>query len=226
MECYILTAEIKQAVHRRLDPTEIKQFINFIESILPKWQNLLYSNSMFNLNKEFECAVASLKAGFELLFQLEEQLLSRERPFILQYVITYGDIEVPKRKGMFRGIVGNGLLKADIRMQKLRESKDDRFNNEIKDRVESLYLNGLFSLYQMICDSWSPKDYKLAYGLIFLWDYKLIAKGMNKDAALVWKRRKALKIRQYDICKELILKTPELIVKKKASRTNEKPPAF
>jgi len=176
MECYILMAEIKKAGGLRPEALEIKQFINFIESIIPKKLNLLYSNSMFNLNKEFECALASLNAGFELIFTLEEALLISERPFILNYVITYGDIEVPRRKGMFRGIVGRGLMRA-----------------------------GSF---------------------IMLWDYNLIAKEMEKDPSLIWKRRKSLNIRQYNTIKELILRTPDLIIKKKPSRTNEQPPAF
>ena len=226
MECYILMAEIKKAGGLRPEALEIKQFINFIESIIPKKLNQLYSNSMFNLNKEFECALASLNAGFELIFTLEEALLISERPFILNYVITYGDIEVPRRKGMFRGIVGRGLMRADIRMQRLRDSREDRFNVEIRDRVESSYLTNLFSLYQMVCDSWTKKDVKLAGSFIMLWDYNLIAKEMEKDPSLIWRRRKSLNIRQYNTIKELILRTPDLIIKKKPSRTNEQPPAF
>lgn len=226
MECYILTTEIKLDQGSRPEASEIKQFINFIQSIISKKLDLLYSISMFNLNKEFECALASLKAGFELIFTMEEALLMKERPFILQYVITYGDIEVPRRKSMFRGIVGHGLLRADIRMQKLRDSRDDRFNVEIKDLVESSYLTKLFSLYQMVSDSWGRKDFKLAAMLIMFWDYVSIAKDLDKDPSLIWKRRKSLNIQQYNTIKDLILRTPDLIIKKRPSKFNEQPPVF
>ncbi|MCX6283709.1 MAG: hypothetical protein NTW31_05705 [Bacteroidetes bacterium] len=226
MECYILSTELKVVPGSRPDATAIKQFINFIQRIITRRKDLLYSISMFNLNKEFECALASLKAGFDLVFFMEETLLREGRPFTLQYVITYGNIEVPRRKGMFRGIVGGGLLRADIRMQNLRDSRDNRFNIEIRDIVESRYLSNLFSLYQMVFDSWGSKDYRLASDLVDIWDYKMVARDMKKSPSLVWKRRKSLNIQQFNMIKDLIRQTPDLVIKKRPAKFNEQPPAF
>ncbi|MEI7492659.1 MAG: hypothetical protein WCK92_14760 [Bacteroidota bacterium] len=226
MECYILATELKVAPGSRPDATEIKQFINFIQSIVTRKKELLYSISMFNLNKGFECALASLRAGFDLVFFMEEALLRQERPFTLQYVITYGSIEVPKRKGMFRGIVGGGLVRADIRMQNLRDSREKRFNVEIRDIVESGYLVKLFSLYQMVFDSWGRKDYRLASDLVDIWDYKMVARDMKKSPSLVWKRRKTLNIQQYNMIKDIIRQTPDLVIKKRPAKFSEQPPAF
>ena len=166
------------------------------------------------------------ESGFDLVFFMEEALLRQERPFTLQYVITYGSIEVPKRKGMFRGIVGGGLVRADIRMQNLRDSREKRFNVEIRDIVESGYLVKLFSLYQMVFDSWGRKDYRLASDLVDIWDYKMVARDMKKSPSLVWKRRKTLNIQQYNMIKDIIRQTPDLVIKKRPAKFSEQPPAF
>ncbi|MEI6890282.1 MAG: hypothetical protein ACOYM0_09410 [Bacteroidales bacterium] len=225
MDCYILWVEIKKKKGARLDPAEIKQFIIFIEGIIPSRRDMLYSNATFNLHKEFHCALASLKAGLELVFIMEEACLLREKPFSLQYVISYGDIEVPRRKSMFRGIVGTGLAHADVLMQRLRDSKTDRFYVSIRDLEESEFLRKLFGFYQSICDAWRPGDYKLAAELL-LFDYKFIAKSTDKAISGIWRRHKSLNIRGYQTIKDLILKTPDLIIKKKQSWSNEQPPAF
>jgi len=226
MDCYILWVEIKQELKTRAGEDEIKKFINFIESVVPGELDLLYSNALFNLNRDFQCALASLKAGLELIFIMEEALIMKDKPFELQYVITYGNIEIPRRRSMFRGIIGYGLGRADIKMQRLRDSRTDRFYVDIRDREESEFLTKLLSLYQRVYDSWSRKDCKLIAQLIIFWDYNHIAKDMNKDRALIWRRRKSLGIQQYNDIKDLILSTPDLIFKKKPSNTNEQPPVF
>ena len=88
MDCYILWVEIKQELKTRAGEDEIKKFINFIESVVPGELDLLYSNALFNLNRDFQCALASLKAGLELIFIMEEALIMKDKPFELQYVIT------------------------------------------------------------------------------------------------------------------------------------------
>lgn len=226
MDCYILSAEIKLDKGQRLEATEIKQFIDFIETIIPNEPDLLYSKSMFNLNKEFQCALASLKGGLELIIIMEEALLIKEKPFSLQYVITYGDIEIPRHKNLFRGIMGYGLTLADLKMQKLRDSRTDRFFVDIRDREESVFLTKLLSLYRKVYDSWRRKDCKLVLNLITFWDYAFISKEMDKDRTLVWKRRKTLNIQEYNTIKDLILSTPDLVIKKMPSKTNEQPPVF
>jgi hypothetical protein len=152
--------------------------------------------------------------------------LLKEKPFELRYVITYGEIEVPRRKRMFYGIVGRGIARAEIKMAQLRTRGGSRFYMDLRDIQESSFLTKLFGLYQDLYDSWRPKDYKLAAQLIYIWDYNLIAKGMGKSRSLIWRRRKSLKIQEYNTIKDLIEKTPELIIKKKASKSNEQPPAF
>ena len=226
MEAFILSAEMIRKDKRRLDPAEIKRFINFIEGIIPGKLDLLYSIHMFNLHKEFQCALASLKAGFSLIFILEEALLLQEKPFELRYVITHGEIEVPRRKRMFYGMVGYGITRAETRMDKLRSGHGKRFYIDFGDREEAAFMTRLFGLYQDLYDSWHQKDYKLAAKLIYLWDYNLIAKDMEKSPSLIWRRRKSLKIQKYDDIKDLILKTPDLILKKKPSKSNEQPPVF
>jgi len=226
MEAYILAAEISREGNRRLEPSEIKLFINFIEGVIPKNPDCLYSIHMFNLHKEFLCALESVKAGFSLIFQLEEALLLQEKPFELRYVITYGEIDVPKRKHMFYGIVGHGITRAETRMDKLRSGHGNRFYMDLRDREESAFLTMLFRFYQDLYDSWHPKDYKLAAKLIYIWDYNLTAKEMEKSPSLIWRRRKSLRIREYNNIKDLIIKTPDLIIKKKVSKSNEQPPAF
>ncbi|MEI8005404.1 MAG: hypothetical protein WCI48_04295 [Bacteroidota bacterium] len=226
MDAYILSAEMVHMDTRRPDNDEIKRFINFIEGIIPGKLNLLYSIHMFNLHKIFQYALADLKAGFSLIFQLEEALLLKEKPFEMRYVITYGEIEVPKRKHMFFGIVGSGIARAEVKMGILGSRSGERFYMDLRDREESSFLTKLFGLYQGLYDSWKPKDCKLAAQLISLWDYNFIAKELGKSRSLIWRRRKSLKIKEYNNIKDLILKTPDLIIKKKFSKSNEQPPAF
>jgi len=226
MEAYILSAEICLDKVRRLDTNEIKQFINFIEGIIPKKLDLLYSNSMFNLHKEFQCALASLRSGLELIFILEESLLRKGKPFTLRYVLTHGEIEVPRRKHMFYGMVGNGIGRAVSKMERLRQRRGDRFYVDFRDREESAFMTSLLCLYQRLYDSWHARDYALAASLIDFWDYNMIAKDMGKTPSLIWKRRKSLGIQQYYMFKDLILKAPDLIIRKTPSKTNEQPPAF
>jgi len=215
MDCFIFWTEIKRKQNKPLDQLEIKKFIIFIEKIISKKPELLYSSSTYNLNKEFHCIPVSLKAGFELAISMEEALLAEEKPFTLQYAITWGSIEIPRRRNMFRGFVGSGLAHTDVWMQRLRDSHDKRFIVDTRDLRESDYFTKLFSLYQDLYDSWAVRDFKLVTNLIIFWDYNVVAKNLEKDRALVWKRRKSLNIGQYNTIKDLILKAPDLIAKKK-----------
>ena len=226
MEAYVLAAEIMREQSRRLDPEEIKQFINFIESVIPKKLNLLYSKSMFNLNKEFQCGVAGLKEAIELIFAMEEAILSKEKPFTLRYIITFGEIEVPRRKHMFYGIVGHGISRAEARMDRLRLKPSHRFYVDTLERTESEYFTRLLLFYQFIWDSWTPKESKMVSQFLNFWDYKEIADHLGQTRSATWKRRKSLHIDAYENIKDLLLRTPEMIIKKKKSRSNEQPPAF
>ena len=225
-ECYILAIEIVIEGNRRLQNDEVKMFINFIEGIIPKHKALLYGNDTFNLHHKFHCGLASLKAGLELIFILEEAVIRKGKLFALRYAITFGEIEVPKRKHMFHGIAGLGISRSEMKMDRLRIAPENRFYVDIMDREESKYFNLLFRLYQDLTDSWSPKDSELISQFLLLWDYKIVAEGLNKTPSLIWKRRKSLKMKQYNDLKSLILKTPEMIVKKRKSHSNEQPPAF
>lgn len=224
MESYILNARLRNKPGELPDTEEIKQFINFIEKHIGIRNSMFYAKDTFNLGKEFECAVADLKAAFDLIFLMEEWLLMLNKPFQLLYVITFGEFEVPKRKNMFYGIVGDGVARAHWLMGRLRMSKANRFRVEIRDREESVYIESLFLLYQEIIDSWEAKDGRLIHGFLMDLNNNQLAEDFGRTRSGVWKKRRRLRIDHYWRIKNLIRQTPELIIKKKAAEKISAPP--
>lgn len=159
-----------------------------------------------------------------MIFHLEEKLVSMGKPFKLQYVITHGPIEIPKRKGMFRGVVGSAFAHASVLMSRNKASKFGRFYFEIMDAEESRHMNYLFSVFQDIVDSWKPKDLELVNHLLFPGNYNVISKEVGKHRSTVLRRHRSLRIDLYQNTKEAILRTPGLILKKKDFESVTAPP--
>jgi iron uptake system EfeUOB component EfeO/EfeM len=61
-----------------------------------------------------------------------------------------------------------------------------------------------FVMFQSVLDDWSMKDRRIVKEFLLCDDYKKIAKRLKKDVSLLWRRRKSLKIAEFQVIKKLI----------------------
>jgi hypothetical protein len=198
---FILMADI---IKSRLYPAETTAlgFAEIVQAINEKFEETIYSPLTITLGDEFQGVANSAKSGIEIIIALEEMMIKKGSQFKLRYVFLKGIIETPINKKIAYGMLGKGL--SDAReILTLQKKTTKRFY--IKDVGPDNLLNKLLILFQSIIDDWSIKDYKLIYELLLNDDYKTVAKKMGKTASLIWKRKKSLKIVEYQTIKSLLL---------------------
>ncbi|MBX3239380.1 MAG: hypothetical protein KIT80_19015 [Chitinophagaceae bacterium] len=154
------------------------------------------------LGDEFQGIPVSMQAGLQMIILMEEMLLEREIPFQLRYVLGNGPIQTPINKKVAHGMLGRGLTETREKLNALKK-EDTRFL--VFGTENDGYYNKLFVLYQSVKDDWNIKDSKLISDFLQYDDYKTVADKNNKTWSQMWKRKRSLKIKEYNIIKQMIL---------------------
>ena len=154
------------------------------------------------LGDEFQGVVTGTQAGLEIMILLEELMLEKSIPFQLRYVLGKGPIQTPVNKEVAHGMLGRGLTETREKLNALKK-EDTRFF--VFGTENDMYFNNLFVLYQSVRDDWNIKDNKVIADFLRYDDYKTVAEKNNKTWSQMWKRKKSLKIREYNIIKQMIL---------------------
>lgn len=154
------------------------------------------------LGDEFQGVPASEVAGLQMIIQMEEMLLEWGVPFTLRYVLGRGAIETSINKEIAHGMLGKGLTETREQLNRLKK-EDTRFL--VFGTKNDGYYNNLFTLYQSVKDDWNTKDSKLITDFLRYDDYKTVADKNDKTWSQMWKRKKTLKIKEYNIIKQMIL---------------------
>lgn len=124
--------------------------------------------------------------------------------FKLHYVIHYGEIETEINPDIAYEMMGPGLTTArELLSTKKRERK--RFQFLLWDETQSLQLNRLFEVLDSIILSWKKEDFQLILDMIHNENNAEVGEKHGKNRDQIWKRRKTLMIKEYNLMKESIL---------------------
>ncbi len=154
------------------------------------------------LGDEFQAVLDSPETAIRIIISIEEQMISINCPFKLRYAFHSGEIETSLNKKIAHGMIGKGLTKT---REILDDVKKDNERFFIFSNKTDKVLNNFFILYRSFVDKWKQKDFKTITLFIKNDDYKTVAKLNHTTASAMWKKKKALSIKEYNIIKQLIL---------------------
>lgn len=180
----------------------IDSFSRLVHRCNEMYENEMLSPYTITLGDEFQGVVRSLKAAIETIFFLEETLLVEDLSFQLRYVVVFDKIETPINREIAHGMTGPGLALAREMLTKKQRGKS-RFQFKLS-YGHDFELNMLFRLVESLVSCWNKKDYKLIKEMLCNDDDQSVAEKFTKNRSQVWKRRKSLRIDEYDILKKLI----------------------
>jgi len=199
---YILMADIIKS--REKNSVKImKDFKEIVSRIQDIHGDHFLSPPTITLGDEFQSIVTSESAGVEVIFAFEELLLKLEKNFKLRYILYFGQIDTAINPTIAYGMLGNGLTETRRLLGKYK-TKKKRFVFSLQNTVLSKELGLAFKIFQSIVDDWKNKDYKTLKEFFISDDYKKVADQLNKDASLIWRRKKSLRLSEYQAIKELI----------------------
>jgi len=122
----------------------------------------------------------------------------------LRYVIYEGEIETKINRSNSYKMLGSGLTKARSELSELKSTKN-RFRIFLKDELLSDKLNYGFFVFQGIVDRWTVAQRKVVIALLHNFDYKEVAKILNRDPTVIWRRKRSLMIDEYFSIRKLIM---------------------
>lgn len=180
----------------------IDSFSRLVHRCNEMYENEILSPYTITLGDEFQGVVRSLKAAIETIFFLEEALLVEDLSFQLRYVVVFDKIETPINREIAHGMTGPGLALAREMLTKKQRGKS-RFQFKLS-YGHDFELNMLFRLVESLVSCWNKKDYVLIKEMLCNDDDQSVAEKFTKNRSQVWKRRKSLRIEEYNILKKLI----------------------
>jgi hypothetical protein len=198
---HILMADVINS--RKLMGTTVAEKLKMIV----KDTNRLFKENILSpltvtLGDEFQGVVDSPETAIKIIISIEEQIIATNCPFKLRYAFHSGVIETKLNNKIAHGMIGKGLTDTRAILNYVKKDEERFF---IFSTEKFNFLNNLFILYRSFVDKWKQKDYKTISLFLADNDYKKIA-GINKTtASAMWKKRKALSVKEYNTVKQLIL---------------------
>jgi len=155
------------------------------------------------LGDEFQGIAKSLRSAVESIFCFEETCLRKLLTFNVRFVLVYGGIDTPINEKIAYGMMGPGLSKArGLLTDKKRGTS--RFLFDLPDNTLSLQLTRIFSVLESVVEEWHKKDFPLIVDMLANENNKEVGNKYGKDRSQIWKRRKSLRISEYEILKQVI----------------------
>jgi hypothetical protein len=157
------------------------------------------------LGDEFQGIVGSRDAGIRAIIEAEEWLLQKGEDIEVRFVLNFGQIDTEINRKIAHGMLGQGLTETRQILEELK-SKEERYwiggNGEMDIKTTALFV-----IMQGITMDWKNEKRRIASLFLQLDDYKLVAKALDKEISLLWKREKSLKIKEYKLLKMLLTST-------------------
>ena len=165
--------------------------------------NRILSPYTVTLGDEFQGITSTLKSAVESIFFVEEFILKKTITFTLRYVTYYGEIENKINPKIAHGMLGNGLTQAR-HMLNNKKPNTHRFKFGLDDSNLSKQLNQLFFLLESLIDKWKHIDYPIISEMLVNDNDHNVGKKFEKNRSQIWKRRRSLRIEDYNTIKTLI----------------------
>ncbi len=200
MENWILMGDVvaSSKVDQRLLQ---RNFAKLVTKVNTEFEGILHSPLTVTLGDEFQGVVDSVANSAEVIFALEEYRWEMELPILIRYSLTLGEIETDINPTVAYGMLGHGLTVAREALVEMK-SEEDRLvlNGEFpRKRQMALAMNLLLELQE----GWKWKDREIIKGYFHFGDYKRVAKAMDKDVSLIWRRFRSLEFSSYRKRKKL-----------------------
>lgn len=179
------------------------QFAQLTQKANDVFKDSILSPLTITLGDEFQGVVNNSKTLFELLFYLEEHIISKKYPFNLRYSMVHGVIDTKINEKIAYEMYGSGLTKAREALKTIKDGSDNYFIGINAEKDVPLKL--CMKLYQSIKSNWKTSEYEVIAAFLKNYDYKEVMKtGLYKTRSGAWKKRKSLQIEEYNIVKNLV----------------------
>jgi hypothetical protein len=179
-----------------------KSLTTLIKEVNQHFQDAIISPLTVTLGDEFQGVVTNESAGKSIIIWSEEWLLKEQLNYKMRYVLHHGTIATPINKKIAHGMMGEGLT---VARQSLEKMKSEKIRYKVLGTEKDETINKIWVLFQSVSDDWKPKDRNLVIDFLTLQDYKQVGEKNKKTTSQMWKREKSLKIKEYNIIKELLL---------------------
>jgi len=200
---YILMGDVISS--SKFDQKELSKNLKLlVESCNESLKSSILSPYTITLGDEFQGIASSLSSAVESIFYFEEQCLKNEYSFKLHYALLYGEISTEINREIAYEMMGSGLSNARELLTKKSRSRK-RFKFDLADKNLTTQLMRLFEVADSIIQSWKTEDYQLIYDMIKIENNSEVAALHNKNRDQIWKRRKNLMVKDYNLLKEFIL---------------------
>ncbi|MDR7128220.1 hypothetical protein J2X69_000548 [Algoriphagus sp. 4150] len=179
-----------------------KNFAVLIKMVNESFKEELASPLTITLGDEFQGIVKSSEDVAFVLVALEEYRWQLEIPILIRYSVTLGEIDTEINPVIAYGMLGAGLAEAREALVEMKSAEDRLvLNGDFpKKRQMALSLNLLLELQEQ----WKWKDRDIIKGYFKFKDYKKVAKDLNKDVSLMWRRFNSLEFSSYQKRKKLV----------------------
>ncbi|SFD18352.1 SatD family (SatD) [Chitinophaga sp. CF118] len=182
----------------------IKDFKEVVDNINEEMGEKVLSPLTITLGDEFQGILRDLPSALNTIINIEENILKSKKSFQLRYVLVEGKIETKINTQIAYEMLGPGLTEARQCLAEMKES-NLKFITRLRDKKKQNAINDTFIVLQGLTDDWNLlKDSTLIDAFLVYKDYKLVAKELDKDRSLMWKRKKSLKLDEYIALKEVI----------------------
>jgi SatD family (SatD) len=198
---FIIMADVIKS--RETDLASTAQMLKLLcVHINNKYKKSILSPLTITLGDEFQGIADSAKTGLLIIIEMEEMILKNEIDFKLRYILLYGPVETMINNKTAYEMLGEGLTEAS---HILTAAKKEKYRFYVCGTPNADLSDNLFRIYQSIIDDWKVKDYVLITNMINDNNNKYTAAKAGKNPSQIWKRKKTLKIEEYQILKKIIL---------------------
>jgi hypothetical protein len=169
-----------------------------------KYMLQILSPLTITLGDEFQGVFDKLDTAVKVIFDMEELIIKNNYDYKLRYVLNYGIIQTPINSNIAYEMLGEGLT---VARSILNEKKKDntRFTFNYNKNKNQDIINDAFSIYQSFIDDWKSKDITAVSEFLKYDNYRIVSEIINTDPSSAWRRKKSLKINEYNGIKKIII---------------------
>ncbi|MFN0048251.1 MAG: SatD family protein [Cytophagales bacterium] len=215
-KCIILMADVVNS--GKQNPLLLQSSLkNLVFEMNDIYSERILSPLTITLGDEFQAVILDLKSCLSIVLYIEEYIKREKYTFTLRYVIHEGIIQTKINTKVAYEMLGEGLTNARNTLISLKKNKATRLKIEINDEKIGYVLGILLHQILHQFDKWSVKDYSILvqyYSIlktgqivedgIYVDKYKEIAKNMNKNPSLIWRRVRSLGLENIENLKKAI----------------------
>ncbi len=203
---YIFMADVIKSRNIPKKKQFIDQLDQLVKDINKKNPENILSPLTITLGDEFQAVIKSSNAVFQILFDIDQRIITEKLDISLRYSIVYGEIDTAINKKIAHKMYGQGLTDARKQLDLMKNDKK-RYSIQIDESVDQM-LNGLLYLYQSLIDQWKKSDFDKLAILFKSNDYHdLVRSKIYENRSGAWKSYQSLRFEEYMLLKQLILET-------------------